>query len=256
MRSQMIGSVSRSAARTTSTPPARPVQRPRADAGEVGEERAEARAPLEVPEEARVRRVRVVDDRRGRARLVRDEQVHPEAVEPRRVLGVVVAPRAIVAAPARCSSSMSTRSSQSSTSACCTRSSQCDARRRRAARSASTSAFIAVVDDAAAAALRERLLARRLELAALCARTSCAAFSTSRVSLPLGLGRARASSTRRARRTARRSPACRGGSGTSARRRGPARTPKPSVFASDSSWWMTCSFLRLELAARAAPGRL
>ena len=46
---------------------ARLVQRPGADAREVGQERAEAGTPLEVPEETRVRRVGVVDDGRGRA---------------------------------------------------------------------------------------------------------------------------------------------------------------------------------------------
>ena len=51
--------------------------------------RAWARAPLEVPEEARVRRVRVVHDRRRRARLVRHEEVHLEPVQPRRELRVV-----------------------------------------------------------------------------------------------------------------------------------------------------------------------
>ncbi len=68
---------------------ARLVERARADAREVREERAEPGPALEVPEEARVRGVRVVDDRRGRARRVRDEQVHAEPVQPGRELGVV-----------------------------------------------------------------------------------------------------------------------------------------------------------------------
>ena len=42
----------------------------------IRQERAEARPPFEVAEEARIRRVRVVDDLRGRARLVRDQEIH------------------------------------------------------------------------------------------------------------------------------------------------------------------------------------
>ena len=64
MRSQMMGSVRRSAARMTSTPPLALWSDAGADAREVGEERAEPRAPLEVAEEVRVRRVRLVDDGR------------------------------------------------------------------------------------------------------------------------------------------------------------------------------------------------
>src|ERR1700690_3551526 len=61
----------------------RPMQGAGADAREIGEKRAEAGAPFEVAEETRVGRIRIVDDGRGRARLVGDEQVDLEPGEAR-----------------------------------------------------------------------------------------------------------------------------------------------------------------------------
>ena len=70
--------------------PRRAVEDARANPGEIGEERAEAGAALHVAEQVRVGRVRLVEDGRRGFRLVRDEQVHVEATEPGRVLGVDV----------------------------------------------------------------------------------------------------------------------------------------------------------------------
>ena len=182
MRSQMMGSVMRSVARTTSTPPDAAMERAGADAREVGEQRAEARAALEVAEEVRVRRVRLVDDRRRRLFLVRDEEVHLEATEPRRVLGIVIgglgldalaaAPRS---APSACGcSTKSCQSSMSAFSHAVEIRLDVVAEVRRGASSARRSARVMT-----ASARRFIASSRAASNCALCSRTRLAAFSTS-----------------------------------------------------------------------------
>ena len=106
----------------------RAMERARADAHEVGDERPEASAPLEIPEDVRIRGVRVVEDRRRRDRRsaavlrgavrdrgrdrgrhrgrhrgrdrVRDQKIHLEASQPRGVLRIVILAAAAVFAAA------------------------------------------------------------------------------------------------------------------------------------------------------------
>ena len=158
---------------------ARLVQRPRADAREVGEQRPEARAPLEVAEEARIRGVRVVDDRRRRPRLVRHEEVHPEAVEARRELRVVpLLARALLLARSRprCRRGRPSprRAPAARARASCARPSPRRASSRR-------HGLHRRVDDDCRRPSRTTS-SRAASKPALCARTSCAAFSTSFVS--------------------------------------------------------------------------
>ena len=252
MRSQMIGIGQQVGRAHDEHAAARPVQRARADAREVGEQRAEARAPLEVAEEVRVRRVRVVDDGRGRARLVRDEEVHLEAVQARRVLGVVLLlarPLLLLVLVLELDEVVPVLDERLLHAL-----ELLPRRRRRACRTRATIAFMRLVDDAGARPSRTPPRARPRSArsararAARPSRPRCVSFSSPRSSARL----VDSSSTSNC--SALTGLPCRIGNVCTPPWTG--RTPKPSDLASDSSWWMTARFFASSSRASCAWARL
>ena len=218
---------------------ARLVERPRADAREVGQQRAEARAPLEVAEEARVRRVRVVDDGRGAPRLVCDEQVHLEAIEARRELRVVALVARALLLLVRVLDGRRDRPSRRRGPAAPARARPAPLRR---AAPSSRSDLRRIAASMTAAAAFENASSRAASNFALCARTRLRRLLDLARELVLGLGeRALGGLVEDVELLGAHGLAVQDRE-TSARRRAPACTPKPSVLASDSSWWMTARF--------------